>query len=146
MNRSPAPPGALQEVGVELIQEGQFQAQVNSAMRKAISDLRDYEKDTGDLGGTAQVAIVIKMGRLKGSANSFQIDTQITTKIPIQTKTSVAMERNGRLLCQPIGTNEDPAQQVFYDNAGRPICNGNGEVDVIDAPPVAGRIAKAAHG
>jgi hypothetical protein len=121
IQRSPVPPGAFVEVDVTNISEGDFVAEVNEKVRKAMSELFDYEKRTGDMGGLIEVTAKIKVSRFPNTKNLFNIETQVTSKIPVLTRASEATERGGKLLCQPVGTNDDAEQQLFYDGQGRVI-------------------------
>lgn len=145
MDKSPAPPGAYQEVSLELIQEGAFQKAVNQALRKAVKELVEYERETHDKGGVAAVGIKVKIRRLKGTETHMAIETAITVATPQPKGGSVAVERQGKLLCQPIGTNDEPEQQLFYDAHGR-VIGDNGRPAIIDQEPVVGRIGRAAQG
>lgn len=150
MEQSPAPPGSYVEIGLELLDEGKFIRRVNQQLRKAIQELIDYEKETGDRTGSAGVTISVKMGRVKKTEGVFQVDTSIKTAVPSPRNGTVVLERAGRLLCQPVGTNDDPQQQLFYDGAGR-IIGGQELIDshTGEVTTVAGRIAPSvsvAHG
>lgn len=145
---SNVPPGAMLEIGLELIDEGKFIKQVNAAIRKAYKDLLDFEKQTDIKTGRASVAVSIGMGRLKQANNHFVVETQITVKQPASPKgATVVAEKCGRLLCQPVGTNDDPEQQLIFDAQGRIIGDKGALIDnetgeVIEKP-VAGSIRRA---
>lgn len=134
------PPGAYVEVGIEIVDEGKFIEQINRAMRDALRQLANYERETGDRAGCSKVTVVLGFRRAKGTDGFFEIKTKIATSVPQPQKASYAIERGGKLLCQPVGTNDDPGQQCFFDSTGR-IIGEDGRPQVIDQPPVIGRIA-----
>lgn len=148
---SPIPPGAMLEIGVELIDEGSFIKSCNAALRKCFRDLIAFEKETGNRTGKAAVSIKISLGRMKQADGRFIVDTDIKVTVPTPRKATVVVEKAGRLLCQPVGTNNDPLQQMIFDSQGRIIAGGGGVIDgktgevVDDAPPVAGVIRRAAN-
>lgn len=142
IQRSPAPPGAFVEVAVENIDEGAFLREMNAAFRKALADLFAYEGDTGQR-GTCAVNAVVTFGHVKGTDGIMQIATKISTKVPSAQRASVAIERHGKVLCQPIGTNDAPEQQTFFDAAGR-IIDFHGRPQVLDADSI--KLPKAANG
>lgn len=147
-DQSPAPPGAMVEVGFEILDEGRFLPTVNRKLREAAEALAKYELETGDKTSRSAVAIKITFARVKGAAALMGITTTIATSIPTPKGGSVAMERGGKLLCQPVGTNEEPQQQLFYDGNGRIIGPVREEIDAAtgEVVEVAGRIRRAGNG
>jgi hypothetical protein len=138
------------QIGIELIDEGQFIKQVNAAIRKAYKNLREFEQQTEVKTGKAVVQIGVSIQRMKDSETYFVVKTTLNVKTPsAPEKASVVVEKSGHLLCQPIGTNEEPDQQLIFDAKGRIISGGPITIDgktgeVIDeAPPVAGTIRRA---
>lgn len=121
LQKSPVPPGAYVEVDVANINEGLFIAEVNAKMRKALGDLFVYEQGTGDRTGQIEVTAKIKVGRMANTRDLISITTKVTSKIPEPETTSEAKESGGKLLCQPVGTNDDAEQQLLYDGRGNLI-------------------------
>lgn len=141
--RSPAPAGAMQEIRIELIDEGAFQQQVNRVLQRSVDELLKFEQEHEDKTGAIEIVAKIKISRLPNTTEFFRVATVVTTKVPTPKKMTVVKEAGGKLLCQPVGTNEDPNQQQFFDGRGRPI-NAQGQPGLIEqdgSPPVvAGRI------
>jgi hypothetical protein len=143
-NTSPIPPGAMLEAGIELIDEGAFVKEINAKLRQAHKAMLQYEEETGQKDAKVGLAINITLARLNGSKEFLSIEATCAVKLPQPVKRlSTAVEKAGRMLCQPVGTNDDPTQQLYFDHRGQ-IIGGNPDA-VIDesGAPVAGRIKRA---
>lgn len=130
IQRSPAPPGAMVEVDITNIDEGKLLKKINATILSGLRELNQYEKEA-ETKGTLGVSIQLKFARVKGSDTIWGIHAKVSKKLPEHQNISAATEKNGHLLCQPVGTNEDPEQQVFFDAAGR-IIDTNGNEQFID--------------
>lgn len=140
--KSPAPPGAFVEIGLEDIDEGKLVKAANAKLKKAFRDTLEYEKETSDKTAKFVMNIEITCERMPNSEELWDISYKIPTKIPTATRATFAKEVGGKLLAQPAGTNEDtPDQQLFYDNRGAII---GGEPTPIKSD-IAGRIPAVAQ-
>lgn len=139
--RSPAPPGALVELSVDLIDEGKLKGALNAKLKQTLRELLEFEKETMTRDASAQVTLTIKMSRTKGSTEFFDIEYGAASKVPVVTRGTSVKEVGGRLLCQPAGSSDDsPDQQLFFDSRGRIIGGVDPETGEAHEPPVAGRI------
>jgi hypothetical protein len=122
-NISPAPPGAYVELDATLIDEGKYIAMLTARLKQAYADLVQYEKESFDRKAKAVVTAKITLHRTPNTEDCFDIDYDVSIKVPTIKRSSVAKEsKDGKLICQPAGTNqESPDQQLFYDNRGRII-------------------------
>jgi hypothetical protein len=148
--RSPVPPGAFVELTLPLVDEGECLAKVNRAIRRAMRGLRSYEEETDDKTQCAVVSLKLKIKRTKGAQDHFDVTYGTKVETPEAKRTSIVKERNGKLLCQPAGSNEGaPEQQLFYDAKGRIIGGVDPETGEV-ADPEGGseplRLPRAAHG
>jgi hypothetical protein len=146
-----APPGAMVEVEVDLIDEGRFKIMVAQKLQQILDGLLQYEDQTSDTSASATVTIKFKLQREKGAKNFFNLSYKADTQVPVVERGTTLRVAGGKMLCQPAGTNDgDPDQQLFYNLEGR-IIGGvdrhTGEkIDVKDIKDVAGVIKKSAQG
>lgn len=130
------PAGAMVKVRLANIDEGNFVQQVEEELDEAVRKLLEYEKRNSDTTGKARVTIHIDIKRMKGASTFMNIETHTVTKTPTAKKLSQAkVARDGKLICQPVGTNEDPDQMNLYD--------ANGSI-ISPSPDVAGKIGAIA--
>jgi hypothetical protein len=130
------PAGAYLELNLDLIDEGNLRVQADNAIRKAVAELLDYEKQTEDRGQSAEITVKLKIRRAKNANEHFEVTHTTAVKVPTPKRTSIVKEANGRLLCQPNGSSaSDPDQMVFFDRHGRQIAHEE---------EVAGRIGRKA--
>ena len=142
------PPGALVELDVELIDEGKFKTYVEHKLKQALDGLLSYEQESMDSSAAATVTVKLKIQRQKGSAQFMDLSYKADTAVPVVERMSTVRVADGKLLCQPSGSNDgDPDQQLFYDARGRIIGGvdrATGEVISPNSiPPVAGKIKHA---
>jgi hypothetical protein len=143
--KSPAPPGALVQLDLPLIDEGKLVAQIERKLRHGLRELLEYETETGDRKAKAKITVSISLCRMKGAESFFDLQYSTKSSLPTAVKGTAVIEKNGRLLCQPGGSNEDPEQQLFFDRNGR-IIGGGVDKETGEEHPVAGTIGKRAQG
>ena len=115
------PAGAMVELDPSLINEGEFLREVKEAIEAAYGVL-NKRAEMGNRSGKAVVTCDISLAFPKDIDNHVEITTCITVKRPKTGKKTIVKEKNGRLLCQPIGTTADtPDQKRLFDGHGRPI-------------------------
>ncbi len=146
---SAAPPGAYVELEAALIDEGRFIETLNAALRRAFQELRDYHKATDSSKGTAVVTCKVSLCRSSGAKEFYDVTHGVKVTAPEVKRTSMVKEGQGKLICQPAGSNEDsPDQMLFYDHTGRIIGTvdlKSGEIAEEKQPPAPiGRINKQA--
>lgn len=129
----PIPHGAMVEICVDLVDEGDFKKRLDLAIRRAHRGLREYLEESKDKGGTATIVAKIKLRYDPDADDHVVIDHQIGVKTPERVKRSYVKERKGHLLCQPSGSSEDnPDQQRLFNPDGtiipRPDAASNGAV------------------
>lgn len=142
-DKSPVPPGALLEIDPTLIDEGKFMEVMTARLRQAYRDLLSYEEETQDRTSKVVTTAKITVCRIPNVENHFEVSYCVSNAIPSATRNSVVKEANGRLLCQPAGSNSDtPDQQLYFDSRGR-IIGGPDDVDLAtgeERKHVAGKI------
>jgi len=115
------PAGAMVELDPSLINEGEFLREMKDAIEQAYAVL-NKRAELGNRSGKAVVSIDIALAFPKDIDNHIELVTCIVVKRPKTGKKTIVKEKNGRLLCQPIGTTADtPDQQRLFDAFGQPI-------------------------
>lgn len=142
------PAGAMLELSLDLIAEGQLKNELDAAVKRAHRDLIEYREATGDPSGKTTVTLTIELKHDKDVKDWVAVTHSVSNGVPKRTATTLVREAGDRLLVQPIGSHEEsPDQQVLFDKSGRSIgVSKNGQFEAApeaDASPVAGKIAKA---
>lgn len=113
------PHGAMVEICVDLVDEGDFKKRLDLAIRRAHRGLREYLEESSDKSGSAVIVAKIKLKYDPDADDHVVIDHQIGVKTPERVKRSYVKERKGHLLCQPGGSNSgNPDQQRLFNPDG----------------------------
>lgn len=108
------------EVRAADIHEGGFLEELNQAIADAHATLhkrlvRDGEKCSVKIVAEIQLRADPKID------GYVEIESAVTFRAPKEARSSMAISRGGRILCQPDGTNEAPDQLKLFDKKGKPV-------------------------
>jgi hypothetical protein len=117
---------------------------LDNAIKKALSELREYHKATDSSGGKAKIKLDITLAKETDQFYGVSYSTKVES--PGVQRTSMVKEAQGRLICQPTGASErdsdDPDQMLIFDSTGKIIGDLNKDTGEL-VPAVAGKIKQA---
>lgn len=144
MTNKMLPAGAMIELNLAQINEGDLLREINAQMATAHRELQSYREATGAANGVCKVGVELAFSYDPDMKDHVVVTHSVKLAVPARTNKVIVKESGGKLLCQPTGADgKSPDQMRLFDAKGNPIGMFDEEDGFVPASDVAGKIAKA---